>query len=280
MHHLDPIATSTRLLMDELGREHLGRPLQDLGWSFRFDRARRRLGLCLWTKDGRPVKTISISRHLAAREGWALMEDVARHEVAHALDFETRGRSAHDRTWKAWARRCGADPTRCYEGELADDPASPYVGRCPAAGCGHTRPFYRAVTSSYFCPRCEEVPGRARSYLRVTERRSGRVLNEGGAEPAPAHPLEAAAEVRRPVPPMRGCSSVRPPSQAPLRLWVLLPSARGRPLRPALRAGHRDSAVTELGRASLSRARTTRNTRLPGVISALWGLQRQLGRNS
>ena len=183
MHDLDPIAASTRALMEELGREHLGRPLQDLGWTFRFDGARRRLGLCLWEKGGQPVKTISLSRHLAAREGWALMEDVARHEVAHALDFETRGRSAHDRTWKAWARRCGADPTRCYEGELADDPASPYVGRCPAAGCGHTRPFYRAVTSSYFCPRCEEAPGRARSYLRVTERRSGRVLHEGGAEP-------------------------------------------------------------------------------------------------
>ena len=184
MHDLDVIATSAKALMENLGREHLGRPLQDLGWSFRFDGARRRLGLCLWQKDGRSVRTISLSRHLAAREGWALMEDVARHEIAHALDYETRGRSAHDRIWKAWARRCGADPTRCYEGELADDPTSPYVGHCPAHGCGYARPFYRAVTSAYFCPRCEEASDRARSFLRVSDRRSGHVLHEGGAEPA------------------------------------------------------------------------------------------------
>lgn len=183
MHDLDPIATNTRALMRELGRAHLGRPLQDLGWTFCFDRARRRLGRCLWKKGDRPVKMISLSRSLAAREGWALMEDVARHEIAHALDYETRGRSAHDWTWKTWARRCGADPTRCYEGELADDPTSPYAGRCPAPGCGHVRPFYRAVTASYFCPRCEEAADRPRSYLRVTDRRSGQVLHEGGPEP-------------------------------------------------------------------------------------------------
>ena len=50
MHDLDVIATSAKALMEDLGREHLGRPLQDLGWSFRFDGARRRLGLCLWKK--------------------------------------------------------------------------------------------------------------------------------------------------------------------------------------------------------------------------------------
>lgn len=183
MHDLNSIAAKAQSLMGELGREHLGRPLQDLGWSFRFDRARRRLGLCLWKKRGRFVKTISLSQHIAAREGWGLMEDVARHEIAHALDFETRGRSAHDHTWKAWARRCGADPARRYEGELVDDPASLYVGHCPAEGCDYARPFYRAVTSSYYCPRCEERPGKDRSYLRVTDRRSGRLMHEGGAEP-------------------------------------------------------------------------------------------------
>ena len=173
------------------------------------------------------------------------MEDVARHEIAHALDYETRGRSAHDRTWKAWARRCGADPTRCYEGELADDPTSPYVGRCPAPGCGHVRPFYRAVTSSYFCPRCEEAADRRRSYLRVTERRSGRVLHEGGPEPIPADRLEAPPKYLGRCPSLwSGHAPVRPTTEAPLRLRRLLPPPRGRSVRPPLRAEDRPVAVS------------------------------------
>ncbi len=96
------------------------------------------------------------------------MEDVARHEIAHAIDFETRGRSGHDHVWKEWARRCGADPSRVYEGELLDDPTSPYVGRCRHPGCGYSRPFYRAVTATYLCPRCKKK--RVRSHLEVLDR--------------------------------------------------------------------------------------------------------------
>jgi len=142
--------------MTEFGRQHIGRPLQDLGWTFRFDASRRRLGLCRWRTSPGAVKTISLSRPIAQREGWSLMGDVARHEIAHALDFETRGRSAHDAVWKAGARRCGADPTRVYEGELADDPDSLYLGRCLTPGCSFFRPFYRPVTAAYVCPRCGE----------------------------------------------------------------------------------------------------------------------------
>jgi predicted SprT family Zn-dependent metalloprotease len=203
--------------MRELGRAHLGRPLQDLGWSFSFDRARRRLGQCLWKRGDRSVKTISLSRALAAREGWTLMEDVARHEIAHALDYETRGRSAHDRTWKTWARRCGADPTRCYEGELADDPSSPYVGRCPTTGCDYARPFYRAVRSAYYCPRCEEASGRERSFLRVTDRRSGRVLHEGGAEPTRPTRLKRPPKYLGRCP---RCGTARPFARRPKRRYA------------------------------------------------------------
>jgi hypothetical protein len=182
-HPLDPIAARTAELMRQLGTEHLGRPLQDLGWVFRFDRAKRRLGLCVW-EDREQRKIISLSRHIAAREGWGIMEDVARHEIAHAIDFETRGRSGHDRTWKLWARRCGADPTRLYEGELVDDPTSPYVGRCLSRGCGHTRPFYREVAALYVCPTCRKRG--QRSFLQIEERQSGRVLRAGGESPGVA----------------------------------------------------------------------------------------------
>jgi hypothetical protein len=183
MHDLADLQARAEALMDALGRDLLGRPLADLGWTFRFDRARRRLGLCTWARGGRPVKTVSLSRPLAAQLGWSVMEDVVRHEAAHAVDYETRGRSAHDAVWKALARRCGADPTAAYEGPLADDAASKYVASCPA--CSFSRPFYRAPSRAYFCPTCAGER-RVRVYLRVTERATGRVLRVGGATAGPS----------------------------------------------------------------------------------------------
>jgi hypothetical protein len=200
--------------MHDLGREHLGRPLEELGWSFRFDAARRRLGLCRWKVAPRAVKTISLSRYIAAREGWALMEDVARHEIAHALDFETRGRSGHDGVWQTWAVRCGADPTRIYEGLLADDPTSPYLGRCLMPGCTYTRPFYREVTSAYLCAPCKGDG--THSFLRIEERRSGHVLREGGAEPGVATP----ARPPRYIGHCPDCGATRPFARRPTRRYA------------------------------------------------------------
>ena len=64
--------------MDELGQENLGASLQELGWAFRFDRAKRRLGAC----KGGKAKVISLSRYYVQEKGWEVMEDVARHEIA------------------------------------------------------------------------------------------------------------------------------------------------------------------------------------------------------
>ncbi|HEX8386316.1 MAG TPA: SprT-like domain-containing protein, partial [Rubricoccaceae bacterium] len=190
MHDLADLQARAEALMDALGRDLLGRPLSDLGWTFRFDRARHRLGLCTWARGGRPVKTVSLSRPLALALGWGVMEDVVRHEAAHAVDYETRGRSAHDAVWKALARRCGADPTATYEGPLADDGASKYVGSCPT--CGFSRAFYRAPTRAYVCPTCAEND-RRRVYLRLVDRASGRTLRAGGTTAGPGPPARYAA---------------------------------------------------------------------------------------
>ncbi len=178
------MSARTEALLESLGREHLGRPLTDLGWTFRWDRARRRLGLCTWKKGARLVKTVSLSRPLAEALGWDVMEDVARHEIAHALDYETRGRSAHDAAWKAWATRCGADPAATYDGPLPDDGTSRLLARCPA--CGFSRPFHRMPTRAYACPDCAGAPEAPRVFLRIDERASGRILRAGGAVPGPS----------------------------------------------------------------------------------------------
>jgi predicted SprT family Zn-dependent metalloprotease len=160
--------------MDELGREVLGEPLQDRGWTFGFDRAKTRLGVC------RPrTKRITLSSHLSRTLPTAEVEDTVRHEIAHALDVERRGRTNHDRTWKALARRCGATPERCYAGDLPDDPAAPYACTCP--GCGATLDRYRQPATPLRCQACAHA-GRP-AYFRVTHRASGAVVWPGGATP-------------------------------------------------------------------------------------------------
>jgi len=154
-------------LLDALGTETLGEPLGVRGWAFGFDRSRVRLGRCRFCLDrttGRVVKTITLGAAHAA-QGWtAEVEDTVRHEIAHALDFETRGRSGHDAAWRRWAVRCGATPRSCSRAPRPDDDASPYVGVC--AACGHRHPFYRAVVRAYRCPQC-------RAPLAVVNRETG-----------------------------------------------------------------------------------------------------------
>jgi len=154
------IATRADALMSALGIEFLGQSLQSLGWTFLFDRARRRIGNCAWRKGSRSLKRISLSRHFAEELPWARLEDVVRHEIAHALDFESRNRSAHDAVWREWAVRCGADPTRLYEGGVPSRIAPRYVGMCPQ--CGAEYPFFRKLKRPHACVACCNAYNRGR----------------------------------------------------------------------------------------------------------------------
>ena len=63
-------------LFDELGREVLGEPLRQRGWTFGFDRAKKRLGAC------RPAtKQITLSALLSRTLPEAEVEDTVRHET-------------------------------------------------------------------------------------------------------------------------------------------------------------------------------------------------------
>ncbi|QTX05522.1 SprT-like domain-containing protein [Agromyces archimandritae] len=111
-------------------------------WSFGFDHAKKRAGLCNYT-TGR----ITVSRYLAARYDDDEIHQVLLHEVAHAL---AGPRAAHGPTWRKVAREIGYTGRRTHDGRIADELA-PWVGRCPA---GHEHYRYRSPTRPLSCGLC------------------------------------------------------------------------------------------------------------------------------
>jgi predicted SprT family Zn-dependent metalloprotease len=81
-------------------------------WSFKFDNAIRRLGYCLWKKNGIFVKTISLSKTMTEKRTDDEVINTMLHEIAHAIDYETRGTSAHDDIWREIAIRIGCTGDR------------------------------------------------------------------------------------------------------------------------------------------------------------------------
>lgn len=76
-------------------------------WSIKFDRALARAGLC---NSG--TKTIHMSRHFVARSSKDQIENVIKHEVAHAIVGAHHG---HDHVWKDMAIKLGCDGHRCVQ---------------------------------------------------------------------------------------------------------------------------------------------------------------------
>jgi hypothetical protein len=79
-------------------------------WSFGFDHARTRAGLCNFTD-----KRISVSRHLAAKYEDDEVHQILLHEVAHAI---AGPRAGHGPQWKSIAFELGYDGKRTVVGNL------------------------------------------------------------------------------------------------------------------------------------------------------------------
>jgi predicted SprT family Zn-dependent metalloprotease len=111
-------------------------------WSFGFDNAKKRAGLCNYT-DHR----ITVSRYLAARYEDDEVHQILLHEVAHAL----AGASvAHGPEWKRIAEELGYEGARLHSGRTADELA-PWVGTCPS---GHTVYRHRRPSRRSSCAVC------------------------------------------------------------------------------------------------------------------------------
>lgn len=114
----------------------------DPSWTFAFDNAKRRAGLCDYTH-----KRISVSRYLAARYDDDTNHQTLLHEVAHAL---AGPRAGHGPRWKAVARELGYVGGTTHNGETATDLA-PWIGVCPA---GHVAYRHRRATRPTSCAKC------------------------------------------------------------------------------------------------------------------------------
>lgn len=111
-------------------------------WSFGFDNAKTRAGLCNYS-----LRRITVSRYLATRYSDDDIHQVLLHEVAHALAGNLAG---HGPRWRSVARGIGYQGKRLHSGSIADELA-PWVGTCPA---GHTHYRYKRPARILACGRC------------------------------------------------------------------------------------------------------------------------------
>lgn len=137
--HLEDAENLALTLMEEHG---IGNT-----WSFAFDGAKRRCGVC---QHG--PKKITLSRHFVQRNTEAKVRDVVLHEIAHAL---VGGRAGHGARWQMQAMRIGARPERCIAN--VDMPEGNIKGVC-APGCTarHTRHRMppKHMLHGWQCKRC------------------------------------------------------------------------------------------------------------------------------
>lgn len=127
--------TLTLTLMDKHG-------LLNEGWSFSFDRAKRRYGATHWKN-----KTITLSTELVELNTVEQTTDTILHEIAHAL---AGPRNGHNYKWRMQCVKVGAKPVRCYSSSEVVQPPHKWVGTCP--GC--SRETKRIKRMKVACATC------------------------------------------------------------------------------------------------------------------------------
>ncbi len=114
-----------------------------LGWTFEFNIAKRRFGVCKYGP-----KVIGLSRPLVELNHEERVKNTILHEIAHALVGHKNG---HNEIWRAKAIEIGCDGERCYSAELVERPVGNYVATCKN---GHVRYKYKRPTRILSCGTC------------------------------------------------------------------------------------------------------------------------------
>lgn len=129
----------------------------DSSWSFGFDHAKRRAGLCNFSK-----RRISVSRYLAEVVDLDQVQQTVLHEVAHALAGPDAG---HGELWRTTAAALGYRGER-ISGRDLDEYKAPWMGTCRE---GHVFYRYREPRAETSCSLCHR--GFSRAHLVQWHRR-------------------------------------------------------------------------------------------------------------
>lgn len=121
--------------------------LTQMGWSFKFDRAKRRAGCCFYN-----TKTVSLSYYLVEQNNFIVTDNVKNillHEIAHALVGPNHG---HDDIWRKKALEIGCDGMRCHSMKFA---MAAFVYSCECGKCQLNR--HRRLTRDLICRECKSL---------------------------------------------------------------------------------------------------------------------------
>lgn len=129
-----------RNIAEGLMSEHLDVNL----WTFGWDSAKKRLGVCKYDEH-----LISLSRYFVDLHSLDEIDQVMRHEIAHALAGSKAG---HGAQWKKIATELGYNHKRISGDEIANATAK-LVGSCPN---GHVVYRHRKPNSQLSCSRCSK----------------------------------------------------------------------------------------------------------------------------
>ncbi len=116
-------------------------------WSFRFDRAKKRFGMCNYQ-----TKKISLSKYLVELNSRDKVRDTIIHEIAHAIAGYKAG---HGKDWEKCVIRMGGVPERCYSPHTVNTPKLKYTIFCKT--CGTKTQKNRQFKTSLFksAPACK-----------------------------------------------------------------------------------------------------------------------------
>lgn len=132
-------------LAEQLMKQHRLR-----GWSFRFNRRKRALGLCVYA-----YKRIELSMYFVHQNDEAAVRDTVLHEIAHAIAGHKAG---HGPKWKQVCVAIGAKPERLDR--EATMPRGGWVGTCQSCQTEHHRHRRPMKGRTYYCKRCGHERGK------------------------------------------------------------------------------------------------------------------------
>lgn len=120
-------------------------------WSFGWDSAKRRLGVCKYGEH-----RINLSRYLVDLHSFNDVQQVILHEIAHAM---CGPRVGHGKKWRDTATKLGYLHEK-ISGEEIGNATAKYVGTCPN---GHLVYRHRKPKTELSCSRCAR--GFSRKFL-------------------------------------------------------------------------------------------------------------------